>query len=342
MIEAANRLNFTRTDLTTLAAKILALDPDPLPRYLVLRDLLRCSPDEAIFHEAGQAAWRSRWVRELESAQQPDGTWGRFHTQDTRVKTPIPTTEFAIRRALALGLDRRSPMLQKTANYIQAHLRGEVTWSDPPEKHDHPGLWAVNIRSVSAAMLALMDPDHPLLDPLWERWAEIVSAAFESGRYDSQAELARHQSLTGIPSRRLYPFHVFYPLVILSATRRRLPGELERQMLEYLFHRPGGIYYICDKPLDAFPRLGEKGFESWLHAQEILARFGGWKEFAPPVLNWIWNQRGENGLWEIGQVAYCSYSFPLSESWRRPGSRLVDCSVWVLRLLGRYFEEVPV
>lgn len=331
------QLHFTRADLTALAEKILTLDPDPAPRFLVLRDLLRCAPDTALFREAEQAANRSRWVRELESAQQPDGSWGRFHSQDTRVKTPIPTTEFAVRRALALGLDRRSPMLLKTVNYIQAHLQGQLTWSDPPEKHDHPGLWSVNILSVSAAMLALIDPDHPLLDPFWKRWAEIVSAAFESGRYDPQAELSRHQSLVGVPSRRLYPFHVFYPLVILSCTHHSLPEALERQMLEFLFHKPGGIYYIHDQPLDRYPSIDEKGFETWLHALEVLSCFPQWPEFAAPALNWIWAQRGKNGLWEIDHSAYRSYAFPLSESWRRAGNKRVDCSVWILRLIQQVF-----
>ena len=321
MTETSNRLNFTRTDLSALAEKMLVFDPDPVPRYLILRDLLRRSPDEPGMQEAGQALSQSHWIRELENAQLPDGTWGRFHTQDTRIKTPFPTTEFAIRRALALGLDRRSPMLQKTMDFLSAHLRNEAEWSDPPEKHDHPGVFSTNIRSISAGMLALIDPDHPAIVPLWERWAEIVSAAFEGDSYDPDAELARHQVLTGIPSRRLFAFHAYYPLLILSATRRRLPIEIERKLLAYVFHRPEGIYYVYSKPLDEYPRIEEKGFIAWLHAQEILSRFALWKEIAPGILNWIWSQRSDTGLWELGQGAYRSFAFPLSESWRRAGSQ---------------------
>jgi len=39
----------------------------------------------------------------LKCSQMADGTWGRFHTRDSRVKQPFPTTESAIATALDLG-----------------------------------------------------------------------------------------------------------------------------------------------------------------------------------------------------------------------------------------------
>jgi len=187
-------------------------------------------------------------------------------------------------------------------------------------------------------MLALIDEHHPLIEPYLQYWAKVVAYAFAGGTYDREAELAREQALTGIPSRRLYPFHVYYPLLILSSTRHRLSPDLERRMLEFLLHKPGGIYYVCEKSLDVFPQIGEKGFMSWLHAQEILSRFEAWKGFAADILNWLWSQRNETGLWNMGKGTYHSAFIPLSESWRRAGSRMVDCSVRVLSLLHRYFE----
>jgi len=112
MFESARKPIFSQADITSLAHQILDLEPDPVPRYLVLRDILHYSPTEAAFQEAEKILYTSRWIIGLAETQHPDGTWGRFHTQDTRVKSPFPTTEFAIHRALALGLDRRSPILQ--------------------------------------------------------------------------------------------------------------------------------------------------------------------------------------------------------------------------------------
>jgi hypothetical protein len=337
MPETLQTLAFTEAELASLALRILDLDPDPAPRYLVLRDLWHCAPGEASLRAAQNNLSESRWIIALAGAQQPDGTWGRFHTQDTRVKRLFPTSEYAIRRALALGLDQHSPVLQKVSGFIQAHLQGKTTWPDPPEKHDHPLVFPYNIRSVSAGMLALIQPDHPVLEPFWDKWAALVEAAFASGSYDPQAELARHQQLSGIPSQRLSPFHVYYPLLILSATQNRLPPDLEKRMLAYLLHKPDGIYYVCSQGLTTFPRLEENGFQSWLHGQEILARFDEWKAFAPAILNWLWSQRNAAGLWDLGKGASHSDALPLSESWRRTENRVIDCSIKILSLMQRYF-----
>ncbi len=109
---------------TTMDAKspleIDQLPLDPIPRYLLHRDLLRTP-------EAQLCAFRrpldeSRWVRQLASAQWPDGSWGRFHTQDTKRKQPIPTTETAILLALGAGLWKDHPVLARTVAYIERVL----------------------------------------------------------------------------------------------------------------------------------------------------------------------------------------------------------------------------
>lgn len=335
--EPVEKLDFTQADLTALAERILELGPDPAPRLRVLRDLLNRPPGDPELRAAEQELHNSRRVRELAEAQLPDGTWGRFHSQDSRVKSPIPTTEFAIRRALALGLDRRSPVLQRASGFIQAHLRGEITWADPPEKHDDPRVFPYNIRSVSAAMLALIEPEHPLLDPLWDKWAGLVEAAFAGGEYDAQAELARHQALSGIPSRRLAPFHIYYPLLILSATRRRLAADLEARMVAFLLRKPDGIYYVNSRRMDVFPGFQDKKIVSWLNGQEVLARFAAWKAFAPALLKELWGGRAEAGLWDLGKGTGHWDDLPLSESWRRIENRVIDSSVKVLCLMRRYF-----
>lgn len=338
MPELSPTLVFNRASITALAHKILDLHPDPAPRLRLLRDVLHCPPDDADLQQAASELAQSKWVVELGQYQQADGTWGRFHSQDSRLKTPFPTTEYAIRRALALGLDRNDALLQKAAGFIAAHLTGEKNWSDPLEKHDHPQVFLHNTRSISAGMLALIDGDHPLLEPMWQHWAELLAAAFAEGDYDAEAELARHQELSGISSKRLFPFHVFYPLLILSATHNLLPWELEDEMLAYLLHKPDGMYYVCGQRLDTLPRLDEVKFFDWLHGHEILARFERWKAFSPHFMNWLWSQREADGLWTMGQDAARSFGLPISENWRRAENRKIDCSVRILCLFEQYFE----
>ena len=98
-------LNFTQTDLKAIAERLLDMQPDPVPRFRLLRDVLRYGSSDAAYEEAERDLLQSKWVSLLADSQWDDGTWGRFHTQDSSKKQSFPTTESAIAIALELGLD---------------------------------------------------------------------------------------------------------------------------------------------------------------------------------------------------------------------------------------------
>jgi hypothetical protein len=75
------------------AKKILTGNPDTVVRFRLLRDVLRRPPDSAEVTRAKTNLSKSRWVQELQKEQWDDGSWGRFHTEDTSVKQKIATTE---------------------------------------------------------------------------------------------------------------------------------------------------------------------------------------------------------------------------------------------------------
>jgi hypothetical protein len=333
-------LDFTPNDLKTVAEKILDMQPDPVPRFRLLRDVLNLNPASNDYRQAELALQGSKWIALLRNSQWPDGTWGRFHTQDTSVKQPFATTEAAISTALDSGLDRHSPILQKVQNVILEYMDGKICWPDPPEKHDNPLAWYVWVRHWSAAVLSQIDPYHPRLDEFWNIWAEAVQASFQSGCYDRQNEIAALNSFMECRMKKPVPFHTKYPLWILSATHHRLPGDLERLLLEFVMQAPMGIYYVYDKPISVRPTNHSKGFLGWLKAHQLLSRFRIWNQIVQEDLNWIWAQRNEHGFWDTGsQVARKPFtSFPLSETWRRPENRMIDSTVEILTLLSRGFE----
>ena len=204
-------LNFTQNDLKAIAKSLLDMQLDPVPRFRLLRDVLQYDPADAAYQEAEGDLLQSKWVLQLADSQWDDGTWGRFHTQDATKKQPFPTTESAIAVALELGLDRHSSILQKVIPTILDYMDGTAVWSDPPEKHDNPQAWYVWARHFSAAILALIDPHHAQLDEFWNLWAEALQAAFESGTYDRQKEIAALNSLMQCRMKNPVPFHVRYP-----------------------------------------------------------------------------------------------------------------------------------
>jgi hypothetical protein len=273
-------------------------------------------------------------VRELEAAQEPNGIWGRFHSQDSRLKRRFPTTENAVWRALALGLDKESDILKRAAGYMVRYLQGLEEWTDPPEKHEG---WPVNIRFVTAGTLARIDRFHPQLDEFWRLWAEIAGRVFCSGQFDAEAERQAHRDLNGIVTKNKYlKLWMMYPLILLSSTQNKLPPDLEGALLDWIWHREEGIYYMYGGPLDRFPAIGSKQFPGWLETVDVLSNFAGWRSVCRAAIDWIWEQQRDGGR-DFGP--FTLPYFPLSESWRKPFNRQIDCTTYVLIMLRKYYGD---
>lgn len=211
------------------------------------------------------------------------------------------------------------------------HLQGEEEWSDPPEKHDG---WPVNIRVVTAATLARIDPDHPCLDPKWRLWAEIFHRTFDGGEYCAEAEAQAQRELNGIQAKNKHlKLWMMYPLILLSSTGNRLPVDLERALLRWLWTREEGMYYVYSGCLSRFPAIGSRPFPAWVTALDVLSKFQSWPEIGQAAVTWLWEQKNDDGLWDFGPGANTLPYFPLSDTWRNPLDRQIDCSTRVLSLL---------
>lgn len=136
-----------------VAKTILEADPEPVVRLRLLRDVLKHPLDDIEVKRAKMNLSKSRWVQELEREQLSDGSWGRFHTRDTRVKQKIARTEDGVSRALALGLDICHPTLQKAASYITYILDGRLKWRDRREVSWGQGWWDSAVQLISSATL---------------------------------------------------------------------------------------------------------------------------------------------------------------------------------------------
>jgi hypothetical protein len=88
-------------------------------------------------------------------------------------------------RGLSLGLDTSTPVFVRASDYMRRVLRSKARWSDHYEKHPH---FMVAVRLFTAAHLALIAPDDPALDAVWDDWSEILTGACASGAYSAEAE----------------------------------------------------------------------------------------------------------------------------------------------------------
>lgn len=288
--DAGLRPGPTFGQVADLARALLATNVDPVVRYRILRDVLDAQVSPRLVAEAAREAERSPWVRRLIEAQRADGSWGRFHTENTREAGWPPTTEYAVERALALGLDRRHPVMRKAADYMAEVLAGRRAWPDPPERNDR---WATGVQLITAATLALVDSDHPALDRVWGLWLEIVQRAFRSGTYDSQAEASAHRELTGASVQRSYlTLDNRYTITLLGRESRALPHALRKALLGWLCDKADGIGYLQVPLRNLPPGLTSNVLDRWLRSWEVLSGIAGWHEYAGQAMVQLWAAQG--------------------------------------------------
>ncbi len=323
----------TRDDARALALQILREKPDPAVRVRLLRDSLRASASDTRLEEARAALEDSAHVAALRAEQAKDGSWGRLHSREAAARQAVPTTEWAVERAWALGLDRNHPILEAAAAYLADVATGKTAPSDPPEKNDR---WPVGVRLFAAATLARIAPDDPAVDGVWELWHEVARRAFVDGAYNEEQEEAALAELTGAAARGTYlVLSSRYALALLASRADRLDHGLEQALVRWIWGRPEGIGSF-GVPLSTPPEAASAGaLERFLLSHEIAAGFDSSGAPTGPLADWLERHRRSDGLWDLGQRASWTAALPLSESWRRGNARSVD---WTARILGLLLE----
>jgi hypothetical protein len=113
-----------------------------------------------------------------------------------------------------------------------------------------------------------------------------------------------------------------------------LSSDIESKFLDYVINSKSGIYYIHDKCLKELP----SGFclkitNSYINAHELLSSYTCAKLKLQYFIEWVTNNISEDGFWDMGQFVKDRIQFPLSNSWREPINRKVDCTVRIQRIL---------
>lgn len=323
--------------LVSIAEVLIQRSLSPVPHLHLLRTVMGFPESDLQVRMGRTALSKSRWVKILAEEQWEDGSWGRLHSRDTSRKQKIPTTEIGVLRSLALGLTKHDPMLAMASKYLQSVLHGDIDVVDRPESNNR---WKTGVRLFAAATLAMIEPEAPALDRIWEVWCEIATRSFASGGYDAQDESRAHQDLTGASVTGSYlSLNNPYTLRLLASRSGSLPELVERSLLAWLFGLPEGIRTFEQKLNDP-PALESAGrLDRWFSSHALLAKFPGWRRHAAGAVQWIWKQRTEEGIWDFGARVPSSTVLPYSESWRRAGAREVDWTVRVLLLLRHFYPQ---
>jgi hypothetical protein len=298
--------------------------PDPVPKYILKKEIIHNSSNESENNKLRE----SKWYKQLATEQWENGSWGRFHTQDTKsqLKQKFTTTEAALRRARELSLGENDEMIYKAIQLMERYIQGQEEWLDTNEHHYG---FQVAFRTLVAANLSLFDSKHPLVQTKKEICAYHLSKAFKNGSLDEDIWEEENRKNNKI---LLKPYTVY--IIWLLQNNNFLDKAKERDFLEYIWHRKDGIYYCTNSPSSDIEFLESKNFLTWLSGLENLCDFSLFPEFmrmgtSIHLLN------------EIYRLMYNDVSLPktspifghYSETWSNKIFRKNDMILRILRLL---------
>lgn len=273
----------------------------------------------------------SKSAQKIIELQNDDGTWGQlFHSLALPDKRYPLTTEQALRRLRVLGFTIQDVPIQKAVDCMTSCLLGERKIDDYWEKtHD----WELFTKLMLSTWIRVFEPDNEPALKFAKRWSNVIEKAFVSGTYNHDAYLDAYMcEFSSKPQGgREHDFSDFYHIQLLQGV---LSKETENRMLDYIITRENGIYYIYDKPLNKLPNVFVSIETSrYLAAIEILAGYRLAKDKLGFVVEWLEANRDENGQWDLGAKARDNVYLPLSDSWRKPEYRKVDCTERITTIL---------
>ncbi len=300
----------------------------PIPRFILIKEILKLPCKSDAYKNTYEELKESKWYLQLKKEQWPDGSWGRFHTQDTKseIKQIFPTTEAALQRIRDLSLDLLDPVLASCIHRIECYLDGSDQWTDRIE--NHPG-FVISLNTIVASNLSLFLPEHPLINEKRRICAENMTKAFHSGVLVEEIWSAENKRSNEI----LLEAYMVHTARLLQ-NNPYLDEGIQRKYLRYLWNRKEGIYYISSSAPAVSFSLESRKFNEWLSNLEALSGFSLFPEFMEQGAR-------EQLMKEADRIMCQEIKLPpthpvyghYSESWRNKENRRYDLLLRILRLL---------
>jgi len=273
-----------------------------------------------------------RWASQIIGFQHEDGSWGCFHSLSQPTKAQPYTTEQALRRLYILGLTKDDEPIARALKYMRDCLAGN---RHPPDRREKVLNWDAFEAHMMSTWIRRFEPDDPAALDVARMWADIVTPSFRSGIFDEAVYAYEYRKC--IPElnkgERLISLPQFYMVNLL---KDMLDMETESRFIDFIINNAGGIYYvynnkIADLPVDFTAKLTT----FYLSALEQLAGYRLAGDKLGYAVQWILDNRDENGEWDLGIQAKDGANFPLSDSWRKPEDRKRDCTLRIMKLLNK-------
>jgi len=208
--------------------------------------------------------------------QQSNGSFGRFHSMDSKLKQKIPTTQAAAWLMYENKITRDNEVCNKTCLYMENLLNDISQWPDS---------WEVNkwfkpaVPLYVASSLSLFGSNNNSYKEVCAKWIDILISAFVRDRYSLDAINTRSKELLGVEIDSSYiGIHGLNNLTLFAFNVDKIPPNIQRLYLQWLHNYNGVIAYTNIRPDSLSINLESTRVIS------LLSKFEGFDEEFPNLV----------------------------------------------------------
>lgn len=182
-----------------------------------------------------------RMIVKLTQAQHADGSFGRFHTMDSKLKQKVPTTEAAAWLMYEYSITREYDICDNMCIYIERLLNDISLWPDSWEKNL---FFKPSVPLFIASKLSLFGSYDETYKEICNLWVNLLIIAFETNEYNTKAVNEKSKNIFGIDIDGSYiGLHSINHIALYSANTKIIPPNIQNAYLKWLHNYNGVIGY---------------------------------------------------------------------------------------------------
>jgi hypothetical protein len=214
-----------------------------------------------------------RVIKKLADEQHSNGSFGRFHTMNSKLKQKIPTTQAAAWLMHENSLTRENEICNKTCLYMENLLNDLSQWPDAWEGNKW---FKPAVPLFIASSLALFGSEDKQYRDVCNIWINILISAFETDLYLKDRLNAISKEFLGVEIDGSYiGLHSLNNLTLYAFNVDNIPLDIQKSYLKWVHNYDRVITYTNTR-LDNFTKSAGPP-----RIMSLLSRFNGYVDEFP-------------------------------------------------------------
>lgn len=319
-------------DIKRIAKNIIDISDSKNVEHIIKREFLQVDCDNFTKRSKFSEFCNSKWIASVLEEQNIQGNWGRFHTSNSKVKSKYPTTEYALKYLYYLGLRRGDEPIDRACSYMEFLLNNKEHWSDAWESNRWFGA-GVDLFIMSS--LSQFGSDEAYYQKALSNWIQVLESSFRSGEYNSKDCNETAKRLLGVDIHDSYiGLNSIKTITLFAFNEAKIPKDLKIKYINWLYTYPKNIFYMSVNLSNCqFDYLVDGELTDWVLVMGLLSKFDGFIDVFYKEIDELSFRIQPYGLWDLGNAFK---KFKISDSWRKEQDRLIDQSIYILRILNNH------